>query len=248
MATQEFYIREASETAARGPFTTEQMVSLGEGGQLSKDTLFYDINVEQWTRIADAPDILAAVFPAKQALKLKPPETPRPVVHREKNPTIVIEDILAAAEGRTEDTKEIHAPAITREHAAAFGLYFNIGLLLIAAASFILPSITAVATRDPAVLLRHPLALIGAFDVLLALLLLLQVTQAYGLVRFAAMLGLGFSGFLLWTQHQPAPLAALAAGSAGLYFCTVFVSFPGLGIAAGVGFAGMLGYAFYALS
>jgi hypothetical protein len=44
------------------------------------------------------------------------------------------------------------------------------------------------------------------------------------------------------------PLAALAVGSTGLYFCTVFINFLGVGLATGLGLAGMLGYAFYALT
>ena len=42
MATQEFYIRNASETEARGPFNLEQMVSLAEAGQVTADTLYYE--------------------------------------------------------------------------------------------------------------------------------------------------------------------------------------------------------------
>ena len=35
MATQEFYIRSATETEARGPFTQEQLSSLTEAGQVA---------------------------------------------------------------------------------------------------------------------------------------------------------------------------------------------------------------------
>ena len=41
MATQEFYIRTASETEAHGPFTQEQLISLAEAGKVDPQTLYY---------------------------------------------------------------------------------------------------------------------------------------------------------------------------------------------------------------
>ena len=249
MATQEFYVRSASETEARGPFTQEQMLSLAENGQITKETLFYDATSEQWVRIDANPELIALLFPEKQALKLKSKDNVKSLnVRKDEDAPILVEDMLAAAEGRTAETKDKLDPAIARERAAAIGLYSTIALLLISAASLILPSIDVVVTLDPVAILQHPLTILGALHGVLALLLILQVTQAYPMVRFAAALGLGFTGFLLWTQGQLAPLGALAAGSVGLYFCTVFINFLGVGLAAGLGFAGMLGYAFYALT
>ena len=71
MATQEFYIRSASETEARGPFTQEHLLSLSENGQITKETLFYDANSEQWVRIGDNTELTELIFPERKALKLK---------------------------------------------------------------------------------------------------------------------------------------------------------------------------------
>ncbi|MFA6287410.1 MAG: DUF4339 domain-containing protein [Opitutaceae bacterium] len=249
MATQEFYVRSASETEARGPFTQEHLVSLAENGQITQETLFYDANTEQWVRIGDNAELAALIFPEKQHLKLKARDNIKTLnVRKDDDAPISVEDMLAAAEGRTDETKGKLDPAIARERAAAIGLYSATALLIISAASLILPSIDVVITLDPVAIIQHPLAILGAFHAVLALLLILQVTQIYPLVRFAATLGLGFTGFLLWIDGQLVPLAALAVGSTGLYFCTVFINFVGVGLAAGLGFAGMLGYAFYALT
>lgn len=249
MATQEFYVRSASETEARGPFTQEHLISLAENGQVTKETLFYDAATEQWVRIGDNAELSSQIFPEKQVLKLRTKDNIKPLnVRKDDEAPISVEDMLAAAEGRTADTKDKLDPAIARERAAAIGLYSAIGLLLISAVSLILPSIDVVIKLDPAEIIRHPLAILGAFHAVLALLLILQVTQIYPIVRFAAALGLGFTGFLLMLDGQTMPLAALVAGYVGLYFCTVFINFLGIGIAAGLGFAGMLGYAFYALT
>jgi hypothetical protein len=249
MATQEFYVRNASETEARGPFTQEHLLSLADNGQITKDTLFYDAAAEQWVRIGDNPEVVALIFPEKQNLKLKSRSDIKTLnVKKETDTPITVDDMLAAAEGRTADTKDKLDPALALERAASIGLYSTILLLLIGAAAMILPSIDVLTTPDVVTLLQHPLALLGGIYALLALLLILQVTQAYPIVRFIAALGLGFAGFILWTQGQLVPLAALAAGSIGLYFCTVFVNFVGVGVAAGLGLAGMLGYAFYTLT
>ncbi len=249
MATQEFYIRNASETEARGPFTHEHLISLAETGQITKETLYYDAGKEQWTPISDNAELTAVAFPEKAALKLKGKTKLKTVNLPDSNAApISVDDMLAAAEGRTPDTQDRLDPMIARERAAAIGLYACIVLLVISAAALMLPSIDILTNFDPLALLQHPLALLGGFNLALALLLILQVTQAYPFIRFSAALGVGLVGFLLWSQGQIMPLAAFAVGSAGLYFCTVFVNFVGIGLAAGLGLAGMLGYAFFALT
>lgn len=249
MATQEFYIRNASETEARGPFTHEHLISLAETGQITKETLYYDATQEQWVPIMDNTELVAVAFPEKVSLKLKAKTKLKTVNVADSNAApLTVDDMLAAAEGRTADTRDKLDPAIARERAAAIGLYSAMALLVISAAALMLPSIDILATPDPVTLFQHPLALLGAVNLLLAILLMLQVTQAYPMIRFSAAMGVGLVGFLLWTQGQTMPLAAFAIGSAGLYFCTVCIGFVGIGLSAGLGIAGMLGYAFFALT
>lgn len=249
MATQEFYIRNATETEARGPFTHEHLISLSENGQITKDTLYYDAIKEQWTPVTDNPELVAVIFPEKIALKLKGKTKLKTInVADASAAPISVDDMLAAAEGRTAETQDKLDPAIARERAAAIGLYSAILILGIAAAALIVPAFDVLSTLDPFLIIRQPLGLLGVLDAVLALLLILRVTQAYPFVRFSAALGIGLVGFLLWTRGQTNPLAAFTVGSAGLYFCTVFVNFVGVGFAAGLGLAGMAGYAFFALT
>lgn len=249
MATQEFYIRNASETEARGPFTHEHLISLAETGQITRDTLYYDAGQEQWMPLGGNAELAAVAFPEKVTLKLKSKTKLKTInVADVSAAPISVDDMLAAAEGRTAETEDKLDPAIARQRAAAIGLYSAIVVLLISAAALMLPSIDILTKPELAVIIQHPLALLGAFNAVLALLLVLQVTQAYPLVRFSAAMGTGLVGFLLWTQGQTTPLAAFAVGSAGLYFCTVFVNFVGVGLAAGLGLAGMAGYTFFALT
>lgn len=249
MATQEFYIRNASETEARGPFNHEHLVSLAETGQITRETLYYDAVKEEWMPVTENAELIAVIFPEKTTLRLKGRTGLKTlnVADTTASP-ISVDDMLAAAEGRTEDTQDKLDPAIARERAAAIGLYSAIVLLLLSAAALTLPAIDFLAEPNLGGLLQRPLVLLGGLNLVLALLLILQVTQAYPVVRFSSALGVGLVGFLLWTQGQTVPLAAFAVGSAGLYFCTVFLNFIGIGLAAGLGLAGMLGYAFFALT
>jgi hypothetical protein len=249
MATQEFYIRNASETEARGPFTNEHIVSLAETGQITLETLYYDAGKEQWVPVGENAELCAIAFPEKTSLKLKAKTKLKALNLADAQATpISVDDMLAAAEGRTADTKDKLDPAQARERSAVMGLHSTTILLIVSAAALMLPSIDVLVNPDFAVLIGHPLALLGVFQAVLAVLLILQVTQAYPLVRLSCTLGLGLVGFLLWTRGQTAPLSAYVIGSAGLYFCTVFINFVGIGLAAGLGLAGLGGYAFFALT
>ena len=42
MVPQEIYIRNASDTEARGPFNLEQLTSLAENEQVTRETVFYN--------------------------------------------------------------------------------------------------------------------------------------------------------------------------------------------------------------
>jgi hypothetical protein len=71
MATLEFYIREASETEARGPYNMEQLVSMAETGQVTVDTFWYDPTLEDWVQIGANDELKASLFPEKRKLRMK---------------------------------------------------------------------------------------------------------------------------------------------------------------------------------
>ena len=243
MATKEFYIRNASETEARGPFNLEQLVSLSETGQVTVDTLYYEAMDEKWVAIGDNPDLRAALFPEKKRLTLKK-DAAVPSLNKshEDHPGIDVHDMLAAAEARTDDTREKGSHLVMVDRCAKIGLWGAIAILLIAMAGEIIPAIDVLTAFTPAKLLEHPLVALGLIDLFLAILLILGVVSAYPFVRFRAMLGLGFMAFLFYTHGQTLPLIAAIAGSAGLYICTVFLSYGpvALGLVLGLGGMGVL--------
>ena len=249
MATQDYYIRNENETEARGPFNLEQLTSLLDSGQLNLETLYYEATTEQWVAIGASAEMKAALFPEKKKLVVKAKENLKTLnTASDSRPPITVDDMLAAAEGRTNDTGDKRDPAIAMARAAAIGTWSAIGMMVIAAAGEILPSIDFVLAFDPALLLEHPLIIIGALDLVLAILLGLGMVTLYPLVRFRAALGLGFLGFLFYTQGLNLPLLAVCAGSAGLYLCTVSVSLIPVLFAGTLGLLGMAGATYVLLT
>lgn len=239
MATQEFYIRNASETEARGPFTVEQLVSLAEAGQVTADTLYYDANAERWLALGSNLEIKAAVFPEKKKLAIK--KAVRVNTLNKANETQVpidVSDMLAAAEGRTADTRNRGHNYAMADRCAKIGLYGCMLMLLMAAATEILPSIEIIVDFSPDKLLTAPIVALGLIDLALVILIFLGVVATYPFLRFRAMFGLGFLGLFYWLQHDHISLAAAVAGSVGLYCSTIFLSYLPTTIALILGLAG----------
>ena len=244
MANQEIYIRGANDTEARGPFTLEQIVSLAESNDpvkgVTADTYFYDAATEQWLTIGSSPEMKAAVWPEKKKMGFKQKEFR--VLNEEQvegTKAISVEDFLAAAEGQTEDTKGKKDRNVMMMNAAIWGTRSAAVISLLSAVALILPSIDALMAMDVPKIIERPFIFLGLVDAAIGLLLLLGVIGIYPFVRFRAVFGLGFLGFLFMTQGQLTPMLAIAAGSAGLYFCTIFLSYIPLAVAVLLGVGGM---------
>ena len=123
--------------------------------------------------------------------------------------------------------------------AAIWGTRSAAFISLSSAVALALPGIDAITAMDLNKILQTPGIFLGLVDAVIGLLLLLGVINIYPFVRFRAVFGLGFLGFLFMTQDQLTPMIAVAAGSAGLYFCTIFGSYIPLAVAALLGLGGM---------
>jgi hypothetical protein len=248
MATQEFYIREASETEARGPFNHEQLVSLAETGQVTVETLWYDPTVEDWAAIGANDALKSALFPEKRKLRMKAREAAPQVRQSDALAPITIQDMLAGAEGRTAETKDKIDPAIAQARAARVGMWSVILCLVLAAAGEILPGADAIAALDVEKILDQPLIFLGALDLFVATMLGLGVVSFYPLIRFRAAAGLGLFGFVFLAQGLGIPALAVLAGSAGIYFATITVDTLQVLVASALGLAGSAGTSYFLLS
>ncbi len=246
MATQEIYIRNASETEARGPFSLQQVADLAEAGQVTTETLVYDAENEQWVAINAKAELMTVIFPEKKKHVLKTKDFKSLNQAQENAKEITVNDMLAAAEGRTDDTKGKENPELAMAQAARIGMIGAIVSCVLAAAAEILPATDVLTNFSVDKVIAHPLVVLGAIDLALAVLLGLGMVTLYPLVRFRAALGLGLMGFMFYAQGLSAPLGELALGSIGLYLCTVVVSVvPAILVAAaGVGGMGMLAWYF----
>jgi hypothetical protein len=238
MATQEIYIRNATDTEARGPYGMEQLTSLAETGGITAETLVYDATTEQWVALGSNAELMAAVFPEKRKLILKAKEIKTLNKSDENAKAITVDDMLAAAEGRTADTAGKRDPEIAMMRAAKVGMWAIIFTFVLSAAGELLPGVDALMSMDPGQLVAHPLVLLGAVDVVLAVLLGLGMVSLYPFVRFRAALGFGLMGFMFYVQGQHMPLIEIAVASGGLYLCTIFVNLLPVVIASAAGVLG----------
>ena len=242
----EFYIRGANDAEARGPFSLEQLTSLAEAGQVTAETYFYDAKTEQWLAVSTSAEMKALLWPEKKKLTFKAKEIKALNVEREGDKPITVQEFLDAAEGKTHETKDKSDPAVTMMNAAVWGTRTAALICLIGAAALVLPGIDAVISFDPARIMAQPYVLLGIADGMLGILLLLGVISLYPVVRFRAVFGLGFLGFLFWGTGQNNALLAVAAGSVGLYFSTIFLSYIPLAVAAAAGLGGVIALALMA--
>ncbi|MFY9925264.1 MAG: GYF domain-containing protein [Opitutaceae bacterium] len=248
MATLEFYIREASETEARGPYNMEQLVSMAETGQVTVDTFWYDPTLEDWVQIGANDELKASLFPEKRKLRMKVRENIPQVKMSDSQAPITIQDMLAGAEGRTAETKDKVDPAIMQAQAARIGMWSAVACLVLAAAGEILPGADAIAAADINKILAQPLVFLGALDLFTAVMLGLGVVTFYPFVRFRAALGLGLFGFVFFAQGSSMPILAEAGAAVGLYFATVWVDMLPVLIVSALGVVGSAGTAYFLLA
>lgn len=244
--TLEYYVRKAEETDARGPFNLEQLASLAETGQIDLDTYYYDAAAEAWAPISGNPELIAQIFPSKKTLKVKAKSAAEVATINTANdnaPAITVNDMLLAAEGLTEETKDKADPAVLQAKAAGIGLYGALAILIVCAAAFILPSIDRLVALDVPGILASPLSLLGLLHLGLAAALGLGAIAAYPVVRFAALLTLGFAGVLFHLEGHSLPVLFSALVAGGLFLCTLLVHLQGVILAAAAGFIGACGLA-----
>lgn len=235
----EYYVRGINDAEARGPFSTDQLASLAEAGQITAETYFYDAATEQWLALGSNAELKEKIWPEKKKLGFKDKEF-KPVNKDDTNaPAITVQQFLDAAEGKTDDTKGKKDKSLEMMKAAIWGTRGAAVILLISAVALMLPGIDAIMSLDVNKLLEKPLILLGVVDLVIGILLLLGLISLYPFVRFRAVFGLGFLGFILWSQGNPSAILALTAGSVGLYFATIFVSYLPLAVALLAGIGGM---------
>ena len=254
-----YYIRPADSETARGPFDIEKLGTLAEAGQLDRDTLYFDDELEAWAAIGSNAELTAQIYPAKKSLRLrssgKRDRSSEQHADAERE-VLSVEAMLAAAEGDTDETRHLKDEIRWQHRAASIAIPVLAAVCLISALTFLYPGwrhVEGLLNQEPGAIarvFREPLLFLGALDLFFALALFLAATEVYPLIRFRAMLGMGFFGYVYGSAMvagdptgQYLALAMIAYGL-GVFICTVTLRFKVMAAAALCSLGGALTFAY----
>ncbi len=256
--TEEYYIRSPEAETARGPYDVEKLVTLAEAGQVSVETLYYDDDLEAWVALGANAELRDRVFPRRKSLSLRKREqTETDSAEDEERPEVSVSGMLAAAEGTTEETRYVKERERWAHRTAAISAPALGILLLASAATFIYPSwktLEGIFSGEGDILvllLQQPHLILGAFDLVAGVLMLLAATEIFPLIRFRAMLGGGYLVVLYLADfvHGDTNGLFLAAGSAlfaaGVFACTLTLNFRVMIASLAATAAGIISFAFF---
>ncbi len=259
MAT-EYYIRSQDSENSQGPYTVEKLVTLAEADQLDSETLFFNEETEQWATIGSDEQLKRKIFPEKKKLSLKPKaEEDMNLLNADEDEVaeIKVDELLAAAEGDTEETAHIKTQQIWQNRAAGISIPLLGTMMMISALTLIFPSLSniqaAMSEGDYMILLQKPLIIVGIIDILFAIALFLSVVEIFPVLRLRAMLGLGYFAFYhwaLWFNGDSDSLYLLICGicaALGVYICSITLNFIFMILFAIIGLGGLGGYAYFSI-
>lgn len=248
-SSEEYYIRKEGDEDSRGPFTVEQLASLAEAGQVDKQTYYYDSVAEKWVEIQSNADLVTVLFPTKKKLAMRAKEN-GPAVNRQltdEEEPITVGEMLAAAKGETEDTKDKKDLTAEKARAALWGLRLMSLIMLVSAAGLLVSRMDVLASLEFRPMISDPLIIFGAADIIFSLLLFLEVTSIYPLIRTRAVLGMGFFSIYFLATDEPLPALAAMVGSLALFWLTLVAKKPSVFSLGALGLAGMGGIAYVLL-
>lgn len=243
----EFYIRQTEGGNISGPFDDEQMTSLADAGKITLTTQVADETKSEWFVVGESEELKAFLFPERKKIGLKKGD--EKVTFQQLNnpedegkPGITVEQLLAASEGQTTDTKHLKDTQKKLDRAASLSMPVLTVMMLLSGLANSLPRYSVIVdlfTGKFESVLHQPFALVGLFDFLLALGLFLNVFSLFPLVRFRAMLGLGFFLLTYWSLGDHAGMVASVCAGLGLFICTMTLNLTVMIVFALVGVGGM---------
>ncbi len=249
MAISEYYIRQPDSEEARGPYDLGRIGDLIEAGKADVTTLYFDEDREDWLPLVDNPDFREVLFPEKQRLGLRAKEITETLNDEDDDVgAVTVDDMLAAADGQTEETKEHRSKEDVQARAANLGMWALAGCFIISVIANLHPGAAELMANinegNYLALMSNPLVVLSAVDAFIALCCILAATELYPAVRFRIALGLGFFAYTYWVWDATQALSAYAIASLGMFLLTLTISFPVVLLASVMGLGGM-GYIVY---
>ena len=252
----DYYIRTPDREESRGPFDASQLLTLAEAGQITENTLHYDETKEEWIPIALNKQLKADVFPEREKLSLKISEsknkTPEEEDISEEKEGLNVNDMLAAAERDTKETRHLKKKEQSFHKAAALSTN-SIGImLLLSAITLLTPHFTiintAISEGNVGTIFNYPFIILGLFDFLMAVFLFLAVTEVYPILRGRGMLTLGFGAYVGWALGEPMIMIPSAAAGFGIFYATISQNFSTMIMASILGIGGNALLAYLAIT
>lgn len=253
----DYYIRSPESAESRGPFDLNKMLTLAEAGQITENTLYYDEEKEEWVPLGANSALCAEVFPVHQKLELKPDlnkHSKKLKLNKSMDDEVSgegVEDMLAAAEGVTSDTKHVKARAKSFEKASYFATNGIALAMLLSAAYLLIPQsatlITHISEQTYTQLLTYPFMCVALLDLALALFLFLAATEFYGMLRARSMITVGFALVVGWSLGDTLLMAVWAAGGVGVFLATISQRFSTMILALVLGIGGNSAMVYFAV-
>jgi len=223
--SEEFFIRLPDAEDAKGPYNIEQLVSLAEAKKITSETQFYDDQKEVWLALRASKELHEQIFPSERKLSLRQGQSPEMELLNEaveeSSEKVSIEQILAAADGDTDETRHKASGTKWKERTSQYTLWSITLTLLMSAGGFAYLNYELFASMDYFAMLKNPFAVLAAIDLILGLCMALSATSLYPIVRFRAMAGLGFLVLYAVNFDQPVMAIAAAVGMLGLFINTM---------------------------
>ncbi|MGE9294474.1 MAG: GYF domain-containing protein [Puniceicoccales bacterium] len=242
----EYYIREVDSEEARGPFTLERLGDLIEAGRATPQTLYYDEEQDDWFPLSENEAFYPILNKEAKRIQLRRSDTasqsalpPAPAV--KEPPPVTVDDMLAAAEGTSKETRYLRARQKRMNIAASLSLPALAVMMFLCVFTDIYPYWDTVqllySERDWALLLEYPMLILGLVDVFFFICCILSATDVFPLLRVRAMLGLGFFTYIFWSWGELPQSLAVALGSFSIYVCTATLNLYAMVVFAALGIA-----------
>lgn len=210
----EYFIRYPDSEEAKGPYNVDQLQSLAEAKKVKTDTLYYDEEKEVWLAINGNEGLKETLFPAEKKLSLRQKDDEELKIlnkpEDEDSKKLTIEDILAAAEGDTEETKSKTLKSKRKHRTVGFTILSLAVTFLFSGAGLALLHLPTIQTMDPQQILPNYFIIFAVIDLFLALCLFLSVTTIYPVIRIRAAVGLGYMAIYFYSYDQIAIVVLIA--------------------------------------
>jgi hypothetical protein len=256
----EYYIKQPQTDNSRGPLNLEQLVSMAETGVISEDTLLYDEISEKWRPFNTYSDLLPMVFPERKTLSLNRLEAAptedhvaSEIAQGKLKPKVSTEDLLAAAQGETKETRHIGQRKASTEKAAELAAPGIGTLLAISAIALIFPAkdtvIEALSTQSALfTVLLNPLLILGLLLAACSVGVYLGLTEVFPLLRILGAASVGMLLYLFWAWQNPLFAACGAMMGTGLFLSTLASRQSWMLFSLLIGIAGASILAYHAIS